>query len=281
MLNNMNKKIRIFDFDYLTKAYSLLLWSSKSPVKGNGLEFKSLREYEPWDNVRFIDWLISAREGKPYIKEYEEDKELNVVFLLDVWEYMWFWTEDESKLETMTFVFNTLALSALHKWYAVSSVIFSDKIHKLISPSKSKSVVSKTNSFLVVKNKDSDLENVLGEFNKMNIKKSLVIILTDNDEIKDPKNYKIASQKNDLIYINIFDYFENFLWDKTSFLNLVWEKFSVFTFGQSKEKKYRYVSKRKEKIKNLRRFLLKNRILYLYLDNKRDIFKELLNFLKK
>lgn len=275
----MNKKIRLIDFDYLTKIYSIVFWSSKSPLKGSGLEFKSLREYSPWDNVKHIDWLISAREGKTYIKEHEEDKNLNVVFLLDVWEYMSFWSDDSTKLDNLKFTFKTLALSALKKWYNVSWIIFDDKIKSIIPSSNSKIIVKKIEDKIILSEKESNLGDILSEFNKLHIKKSLVFIISDNDEIKNEKEYRIASTKNDVIYINIFDHFENFLWWDW-FYNFVWKISSLVNFRNSKKVK-QFSTLRKNKILNFRKFLIKNRILYLYIDNKKDIYKELLNFLKK
>jgi len=274
------KKIRLIDFDIITKVYSWLFWNTKSPIKWNWLEFSSLREYEPWDNVKFIDWLISAREWKPYIKEYEEDKDLNVFFLIDTWKFMWFWSDDFIKIDLSDFIFKTIWLSAIAKGYSVSGITFDNKIKKIFKPSKNKSTVFDISKNLVLSDADSDFEKVLEKFNSLNIKNSLVFVLTDNDEIKNEKLYKVASQKNDLIYINIFDYFENFLWEKWIF-NFINSNMNILSNLSSNNRRDNYIKIRKEKIRKFRKTLFKNRIMYLYLDQKRDIYRELINLLKK
>ena len=112
-----------------------------SQFKGRGMAFSEVREYQPGDDVRSIDWNVTARLNKPYIKVFEEERELTVMLLVDVSGSRNFGTASQMKRDTMAEVAATLAFSTIENNDKVGVIFFSDKIEKFIPPKKGKSHV--------------------------------------------------------------------------------------------------------------------------------------------
>jgi len=115
-------------------ADELLLGTYRSVFKGSGLDFEEVREYEPGDDVRTIDWNVTARMGTPYIKKYREERALNVYLVVDVSASSWFGTVRQSKRELAADVAALLAVAALRNHDRVSLVLFSDRVDEYIPP---------------------------------------------------------------------------------------------------------------------------------------------------
>ena len=112
-----------------------------SQFKGRGMAFSEVREYQPGDDVRSIDWNVTARMNRPYIKVYEEERELTVMLLIDVSGSRNFGTVSQMKRDTMAEVAATLAFSTIENNYKVGVIFFSDQVEKFIPPKKGKSHV--------------------------------------------------------------------------------------------------------------------------------------------
>ncbi len=112
-----------------------------SQFKGRGMAFSEVREYQPGDDVRSIDWNVTARMNRPYIKVYEEERELTVMLLIDVSGSRNFGTVSQMKRDTMTEVAATLAFSTIENNDKVGVIFFSDQVEKFIPPKKGKSHV--------------------------------------------------------------------------------------------------------------------------------------------
>ena len=112
-----------------------------SQFKGRGMAFSEVREYQPGDDVRSIDWNVTARMNRPYIKVYEEERELTVMLLVDVSGSRNFGTESQMKRDTMAEVAATLAFSTIENNDKVGVIFFSDRVEKFIPPKKGKSHV--------------------------------------------------------------------------------------------------------------------------------------------
>ena len=112
-----------------------------SQFKGRGMAFSEVREYQPGDDVRSIDWNVTARMNRPYIKIYEEERELTVMLLVDVSGSRHFGTANQMKRDTMAEVAATLAFSTIENNDKVGVIFFSDQIEKFIPPKKGKSHV--------------------------------------------------------------------------------------------------------------------------------------------
>lgn len=128
------RKIREVEIKARVLADELLLGTYRSVFKGSGLDFDEVREYEPGDDVRSIDWNVTARMGTPYIKKYREERSLNIYLAVDVSASSWFGTVRQSKRELASDVAALLAVAALRNQDRVSLVLFSDRVDEYIPP---------------------------------------------------------------------------------------------------------------------------------------------------
>ena len=130
------KKIQKFHFKTRSLANDLFAGQYESAFKGQGLAFTEVREYQPGDDVRAIDWNVSARFGHPYIKVFHEERELTVILLLDLSGSHLFGTKVKFKRELLAEVAGMLAFLAIRTNDKVGAVLFSSKVEKYIPPKK-------------------------------------------------------------------------------------------------------------------------------------------------
>lgn len=262
---------------------SLFIWNYKTFFKWRWLEFSDYRLYDENDDAKYIDFLASAREWKLLIKRFEEERELTVFFLLDVGESMNFW-EEKTKIETLIETFYILAYSSQKNNDKVWSLVFDESGYEFIKPGKWTKNIHRILELIKNKNfrniPDFWVNKLISIFNNLPIKNSLVFLLTDKMwEIED-KNLKILSLKNDVVYINIFDYLENNLIDDTSVLK-IWNSIKTFFINlRDKEKISKYKKLRQEKIQTFKQKLNKLKISYLLIDDKTNIISTLFKFFK-
>jgi uncharacterized protein (DUF58 family) len=128
------RKIREVEIRARVLADELLIGTYRSVFRGSGLDFEEVREYEPGDDVRTIDWNVTARMGIPYIKKYREERALNVYLAVDVSPSSWFGTVRQSKRELAADVGALLAVAALRNYDRVSLLLFSDRLDDFIPP---------------------------------------------------------------------------------------------------------------------------------------------------
>ncbi len=278
----INKKIKILDFKLSKILNWWLFWAYKSLFIWTWMEFSEHAKYTFWDNVKDIDWKASSKTDEMYIKKYEEQRDLNILFVLDNTKSMQFWSEDISKKDLLLEVFYALAFSAYYNNDNIWWLIFSSNKFNFIDYKKSKNNIYKIIDILEKSNKSLALENkwnlILDNLIKRQIKNNLIFILTDDISKPNEKLLRLIWSKNEIIYINIFDYFENNL------VNLDWD--IVFNFNaefldinlSNKENIKRYKNLRKNKIKYLKEVLNKNRIWYVKIDTKTSIYKELIKY---
>lgn len=254
---------------------SLFLWNYKTAFKGNWLEFSNFKNYEEWEDSKNIDWLVSAREWKILTKQFEENRELEVLFLFDISESMNFWL-GKKKIDTLIELFYILWLSTLNLWWSIWWVfLWKDKEILWFSKWKASliKILKKIDSFNDKNYKHWDIID-FKEISKY--KNKLVFIFTDKLKIDD-KNCKIIWLKNDLVYINVFDNFEN---------TLSWVKWNIWIWWISlnldnKIKKKEYIALRENKIKNLKKRINIYWWDYLNVDNKSNLYKKLLKLMKE
>jgi uncharacterized protein (DUF58 family) len=172
------------------------------------MEFAEVREYQPGDDVRLIDWNVSARSGHPFIKVFEEERELTVMLMVDVSSSGNFGTSQQFKREIAAELSAVLAFSAIKNNDKVGLMIFSDKIEKFIPPRKGKKHVLRViREILFYKPQDSSTNlNVALEYLSRIIKrKSTVFLISDFLTENFEKALHVANRKHDIIAINITD----------------------------------------------------------------------------
>ncbi len=179
-----------------------------SVFKGRGMEFSEVREYQPGDDVRTIDWNVSARMGHPFVKVFEEERELTVMLLVDVSSSGNFGTAERLKREVAAELSAVLAFSAIKNNDKVGLIIFSDKIEKFIPPRKGKKHVLRViREILFYKHQDAstDLNVALEYLSRVIKRRSTVFLLSDFLTEDFEKSLQVANKKHDIIAISIMD----------------------------------------------------------------------------
>lgn len=202
------KKVRKIEIK--TKGLSAQLFSGeyKSAFKGRGMSFSEVREYQPGDDVRTIDWNVTARLGHPYIKVFEEEREQTVMLLVDVSGSESFGTQKQLKQELITEIAATVAFSAIQNNDKVGVLFFSDRIEKFIPPQKGKSHILRIIRELLnfePEGTKTDVALAVKYFTSVIKKRCTAFMLSDFASNDFTRELKIAAKKHDIIALNIFD----------------------------------------------------------------------------
>ena len=175
------KRVRRIEIVANRAVNELLAGQYKSVFRGQGMEFNEVREYEPGDDVRLIDWNVTAREGKPYIKRFSEERELSIVFLVDVSASGIFGT-DRSKWDATVEIAATLMFSAIKNNDKVGLITFCDKIEKHFVPRKGKANVLRLIRELVACEPiraETNLDLALEHVAKTEKRRSVIFVIGD------------------------------------------------------------------------------------------------------
>ena len=187
-----------------------------SAFKGRGMAFSEVREYQYGDDIRSIDWNVTARLHHPYVKIFEEEREMTVMLLVDVSGSNRFGTHHQFKEELVAEVAATLAFSAIQNNDKVGVILFSDRIEKFIPPKKGSSHILRIIRELITFRPESngtDLAQALGYFSNVIKKRCTAFLLSDFYDDGYTDALKIASNKHDLVAIRIADEKEEHLPD--------------------------------------------------------------------
>lgn len=180
-----------------------------SAFKGRGMSFSEVREYQVGDDVRDIDWNVTARFNKPYIKVFEEERELTVLLLIDVSGSLEFGTVTQTKRDLVTEIAATLAFSAMQNNDKIGVIFFSDRIEKFIPPKKGRKhvlyVLRELINFTPISRK-TDLRLALEHLTNLMKRRCTAFILSDFLVQNDFKNaLTIANRKHDVMAIQVYD----------------------------------------------------------------------------
>ena len=208
------KKVRKIEIK--TKGLSNHIFSGEyhTAFKGKGMAFSEVREYQPGDDVRSIDWNVTARYNNPYVKVFEEEREMTVILLIDVSGSSDFGTQSQLKREVATEISAVLSFSAINNNDKIGVIFFSDKIEKFIPPKKGKSHILRIIRELITfesESKKTNIEIALKYFNNVIKKRAVCFILSDFIDKEFDKSLKIAKNKHDVIALRIHDEREEFL----------------------------------------------------------------------
>jgi uncharacterized protein (DUF58 family) len=203
------KKVRKIEIK--TKGLSSQIFSGEyhSAFKGRGMAFSEVREYTPGDDVRTIDWNVTARFSTPFVKVFEEERELTVVMVVDVSASGFFGTNKQFKQDLITELCAVIAFSATQNNDKVGIIFFSDKIEKFIPPKKGKSHILRIIRELLEfkpEHSQTNIEVALKYLTSVIKKRSIVFLISDF--LTEP-NYKdalkISNKKHDLVALRILD----------------------------------------------------------------------------
>ena len=202
------QKIRAIQIKTSHMVTELMAGEYVSAFKGRGMEFNAVREYTPGDDVRLIDWNVTARMDQPFIKEYIEERELNVMLMVDVSSSGEFGSNGKLKNEISAEVASILAFAAIRNNDKIGLIVFSNKIEHYIPPKKGKAHV--WNIIRTILNYQpegrlTDLNIPLEYLLKIQKRKCIAFLISDFQATNYETNVKLARQKHDLVAISISD----------------------------------------------------------------------------
>jgi uncharacterized protein (DUF58 family) len=202
------KKVRKIEIKTKRLSNDIFGGEYHSSFKGRGMTFSEVRQYQFGDDVRTIDWNVTARYNEPYIKVFEEERELTMLLMVDVSGSEFFGTTNQFKKDTITEIAATLAFSATQNNDKVGLVLFSDDIELYIPPKKGKSHVLRIIRELIEfkpKSKKTNIAVALKFLSSVLKKRAIVFMLSDFMDDNYEKTAKIASKKHDLTGIRVYD----------------------------------------------------------------------------
>lgn len=208
------KKVRLIEIKSRRLSENIFSGEYHSSFKGRGMAFSEVRGYQSGDDIRSIDWNVSARKGEPFIKVFEEERELTLMLLIDVSGSGRFGSRQQEKRELITEMSATLAFSAIKNNDKVGVIFFSDRVEKFIPPKKGRTHILRIIRELIEfkptgrgTRLDSALEYLAGVMKK----RAIVFVMSDFDSSTYSKPLKVASRRHDLTGVFIYDAFEEHL----------------------------------------------------------------------
>ena len=205
------KKVRKIEIK--TKGLSKHIFAGEyhSAFKGRGMSFSEVRDYAYGDDVRNIDWNVTARTGTPFVKIFEEERELTVILMIDISGSAFFGTKERFKNELITEIAAVLAFSAIINNDKVGAILFTDKVEKYIPPSKGKKNILHIIRELInlrPENKSTDIRVALEYLNNVQKKRAIVFLISDFRTPDFEQPLMIASKRHDVIGMNVYDHRE-------------------------------------------------------------------------
>lgn len=247
------KKVRKIEIK--TRGITNQIFSGEyhSAFKGKGMTFSEVREYQPGDPTRLIDWNVTARFNHPYVKVFEEERELTVILIVDVSGSQQFGTNAQFKNELITELCAVLSFSAIQNNDKTGIIFFSDQIEKFIPPKKGKSHILRIIRELIEftpKHKGTDLSSALRFFTNAIKKRSIAFVISDFADTKFEDALKVAARKHDVVAIRVADQREKSMPDvgMTKFIdNETGKSIWVDTSDEGNRKVIEKISKEHEK----------------------------------
>ena len=204
---------RVRKIEIKTKGLSKHIFSGEyhSAFKGRGMSFSEVRDYQYGDDVRNIDWNVTARTGDPHIKVFEEDRELTVMLMVDISKSSLFGTSEKFKSELIAELSAVISFSAITNNDKVGALLFTDKVEKYIPPKKGKSHILRIIREIIYYEAESNGTNIdkaLVYLNNILKKRSIVFILSDFISEDYSSSLSIARKRHDIIGMQIYDQWE-------------------------------------------------------------------------
>jgi uncharacterized protein (DUF58 family) len=203
------KKVRKIEIKTRRLSDHLFSGEYHTSFKGKGMTFSEVRQYQFGDDIRAIDWNVTARYNEPYVKVFEEERELTMMLMVDISGSESFGTKNQLKSEIVTEIAATMAFSATQNNDKIGLILFSDQIELYIPPKKGKSHVLRIIRELIEfqpKSRKTDLSQALKFLSATQKKKAIVFLISDfmvEDDYE--KTLKIASKKHDITGIRVYD----------------------------------------------------------------------------
>lgn len=278
------KKVRRIEISTKRVVNDLFSGEYHSTFKGQGMEFEEVREYQPGDDVRLIDWNVTARTGFPHVKKFREERELSVVMLVDASSSGRFGTRERFKSETAAELCALLAFSAIKNNDKVGLIIFTDRIEKFVPPKKGRAhvlrLIREILAFEPV-GTGTDIAGALEYFSRVIKRKSVVFLISDFLSEDYYKPLQIANNKHDIIAMKVSDPRES-EFENVGLLELedveTGEVFLVDT--SSKEFRREFAARAQEDMTGLKRNFQLIDVDFINIQTNRSYIVPLINFFK-
>ncbi len=205
------KKVRKIEIKTRRLSDHIFSGEYHSSFKGRGMTFSEVRQYQYGDDIRTIDWNVTARYNEPFVKVFEEERELTMVLMVDVSGSEFFGTSEQFKRDTITEISATLAFSAIQNNDKVGLLLFSDDVELFIPPKKGKTHVLRIIRELIEfkpKSQKTNIEQALRYLSNVMKKKAIVFILSDFMDEGYDNALKIVGRKHDVTGIRVYDKYE-------------------------------------------------------------------------
>lgn len=202
------KKVRKIEIKTRRLSNHIFGGEYHSTFKGRGMTFSEVRQYQFGDDIRAIDWNVTARYNEPYVKVFEEERELTMMLVVDISGSEFFGTSEQFKKDTVTEIAATLAFSAIQNNDKVGLILFSDQVELYIPPKKGKSHVLRIIRELIEfqpKSRQTNISEALKFLSNIMKKKAIVFMLSDFMDDDYERTLKIVGNKHDVTGIRVYD----------------------------------------------------------------------------
>ena len=282
--NELIKKVRQIEIKTRGLSQNIFAGQYHSAFKGRGMSFAEVREYQMGDDIRSIDWNVTARFNHPYVKVFEEERELTFMLLIDVSGSSDFGTVNQSKRAMITEIAATLAFSSLQNNDKIGVIFFSDKIEKFIAPQKGKKhvlyIIRELIDFKPASNQ-TDVSVALQYFANVIKKRCTAFMISDFMSPDFEKALMIAAKKHDLVAMQVYDMRDADLPD------VGWVKMKDAETGQtlyvdtaSVETRLRYNNYWRDSQHRLQQQMAKNRVDMVSIRTDEDYVKALITLFR-
>jgi len=279
------KKVRKIEIK--TKGLSKNIFSGEyqTAFKGKGMAFSEVREYQPGDDVRTIDWNVTARYNNPYIKVFQEERETTVILLIDLSGSSDFGTQTQLKREIATEISAVLSFSAINNNDKIGVIFFSNKIEKFIPPKKGKSHILRIIRELITfqpSSKKTNIEVALKYFNSVIKKRAICFIISDFMDDNFEKSLKIAKNKHDIIGLNINDEREKNLVN-VGMIKVIDSETGIIRWIDTSDTRNRNIFNynHKKQAEDLKNIFSSSGVDFININTGQDYIKPLMNFFKR
>jgi len=278
------KKVR--SIEIRTKGLSNHIFAGEynTAFKGRGMTFSEVREYEIGDDLRTIDWNVTARYNSPFVKVFEEEREITLMLMVDVSSSSSFGTNKRFKRELVSEISAVLAFSAIKNNDKVGVIFFSDKIEKFISPSKGKKHILRIIKEILTfqsTSKKTNIKKALEYFNRVTKKRSICFLLSDFFDSDFFEPVKLSAKRHDLVAVNTLDSRELEI-PNVGLLSFQDSEEDNEILVDSSDRKFRrnFKNKQLSRLETLKKELSLCGADYIQLLTQEDIISPLINFFK-
>ena len=278
------KKVRKIEIKTKRLSNHIFAGEYHTAFKGKGMAFSEVREYQPGDDIRSIDWNVTARYNSPFVKVFEEEREMTVMLLIDVSASGNFGTQEQFKRELASELAAILAFSAIKNNDKVGVIFFTDSVEQFIPPKKGKSHILRIIREVLAfepKGKGTDIAGALEYFSALIKKRSICFILSDFMSKEFDRPLKIASKKHDLVALRIHDLREDTL-PNVGLVPMQDAETEKILFVDTSSKKVRdnFAKNRAQTNEKLRKLFPASGVDLIDITTGTDYVKPLINFFK-